>query len=123
MAAPTTLPALLASLTQSLSLTQEATPKIAEIEHPKDGISLLDVKNELLLSYLQNLVFLILLKLRNAKSDAGSTELDESVRAKKTTKFGSLKYVYPAETMRELRAWFEREIPDRMPAARVLYWT
>ncbi len=82
MAAPTTLPALLASLTQSLSLTQEATPKIAEIEHPKDGISLLDVKNELLLSYLQNLVFLILLKLRNAKSDAGSTELDESVRAK-----------------------------------------
>jgi spore photoproduct lyase len=50
-------------------------------------------------------------------------EMDESVRAKKTTKFGSLKYVYPAETMRELRAWFEREIPDRMPAARVLYWT
>ncbi|KAJ6447200.1 Sas10/Utp3/C1D-like protein [Purpureocillium lavendulum] len=82
MAAPTTLPALLASLTQSLSLTQEAAPKIAEIEHPKDGISLLDVKNELLLSYLQNLVFLILLKLRNAKSDSGSTELDESVRAK-----------------------------------------
>ncbi|UNI13270.1 hypothetical protein JDV02_000027 [Purpureocillium takamizusanense] len=82
MAAPTTLPALLGSLTQSLSLAQEATPKIAEIEHPKDGISLLDVKNELLLSYLQNLVFLILLKLRNAKSAAGSTDLDDSVRAK-----------------------------------------
>ncbi|OAQ68799.1 Sas10/Utp3/C1D-like protein [Pochonia chlamydosporia 170] len=83
MAAPTTLPALLASLTQSLSLTQEAAPKIATIDHPKDGISLLDVKNELLLSYLQNLVFLILLKLRNAKSDSeDSSELDESVRAK-----------------------------------------
>lgn len=87
MAAPTTLPALLASLTQSLSLTQEAAPKIAAIEHQKDGISLLDVKNELLLSYLQNLVFLILLKLRNAKSaskDSGDehNNLDVSVRAK-----------------------------------------
>ncbi|KAK2599966.1 hypothetical protein QQS21_005268 [Conoideocrella luteorostrata] len=83
MAAPTTLPALLSSLTQSLQLTQEAAPKIASIENPKDGISLLDVKNELLLSYLQNLVFLILLKLRNAKSDSTeSQELDDSVRTK-----------------------------------------
>ncbi|KAF7548745.1 hypothetical protein G7Z17_g6847 [Cylindrodendrum hubeiense] len=87
MAAPTTLPALLTSLTQSLSSALEVTPKIASIEHQKDGISLLDVKNELLLSYLQNLVFLILLKLRNSKSDSdGSDEddaqLDESVRSK-----------------------------------------
>ena len=87
MAAPNTLTALLASLTQSLSLTQEAAPKLAVVEHQKDGISLLDVKNELLLSYLQNLVFLILLKLRNAKSesqeaDGEPNDLDESVRAK-----------------------------------------
>jgi U3 small nucleolar ribonucleoprotein protein LCP5 len=32
---------------------------------PPDGISLLDTKNDLLLSYLQNIVFLIILKLRN----------------------------------------------------------
>ncbi|KAK5988104.1 hypothetical protein PT974_12243 [Cladobotryum mycophilum] len=85
MAAATTLPALLASLTQSLSLAQEGTSKISTIEHPKDGISLLDVKNELLLSYLQNLVFLILVKLRNSKSSAKEDEeegLDEAVRAK-----------------------------------------
>lgn len=87
MAAPTTLPALLTSLTQSLSSALEVTPKIAAIEHQKDGISLLDVKNELLLSYLQNLVFLILLKLRNSKSDQersdeDGSELDESVRSK-----------------------------------------
>ncbi|RSM05496.1 hypothetical protein CEP52_006227 [Fusarium oligoseptatum] len=87
MAAPTTLPALLTSLTQSLSSALEVTPKIAAIEHQKDGISLLDVKNELLLSYLQNLVFLILLKLRNSKSDSekpdeDDSELDESVRSK-----------------------------------------
>ncbi|KAI9158206.1 DNA-directed RNA polymerase III subunit rpc5 [Paramyrothecium foliicola] len=87
MAAPTTLPALLTSLSQSLSSALDVTPKIAAIEHQKDGISLLDVKNELLLSYLQNLVFLILLKLRNsrkhsAESSDDSTELDSSVRAK-----------------------------------------
>lgn len=87
MAAPTTLPALLTSLTQSLSSALEVTPKLAAIEPQKDGISLLDVKNELLLSYLQNLVFLILLKLRNSKSSVQSSdndenELDESVRAK-----------------------------------------
>ncbi|KAH0490992.1 hypothetical protein TgHK011_002438 [Trichoderma gracile] len=88
MAAATTLPALLASLTQSLSLAQEGTSKLSTVEHPKDGISLLDVKNELLLSYLQNLVFLILVKLRNAKSqgkeDASEqdTGLDDAVRAR-----------------------------------------
>jgi U3 small nucleolar ribonucleoprotein protein LCP5 len=84
MAAPTTLPALLDSLTQSLASAQEIPPRVEAIEQPKDGISLLDVKNELLLSYLQNLVFLILLKLRNAKSDSetNSNELDETVRAK-----------------------------------------
>jgi U3 small nucleolar ribonucleoprotein protein LCP5 len=70
-------------LSQSLSSALDVTPKIASIEHPKDGISLLDVKNELLLSYLQNLVFLILLKLRNSRTDSDDqSELDESVRTK-----------------------------------------
>lgn len=84
MAAPDSLPALLDSLTQSLASAQEVTPKIASIDHQEDGISLLDVKNELLFSYLQNLVFLILLKLRNAKDDSEnkSKELDEAVRSK-----------------------------------------
>ncbi|SPQ25325.1 43f74970-6c82-4fbc-b82e-9dd4982d7f53 [Thermothielavioides terrestris] len=68
MAAPATLPALLDSLTKSLTSTLDIAPKLADIDLPKDGISLLDVKNELLLSYLQNLVFLILLKLRQAKT-------------------------------------------------------
>ncbi|KAF9874694.1 Sas10/Utp3/C1D family protein [Colletotrichum karsti] len=69
MAAPSTLPALLDSLTQSLTTSLDAAPK-ASISPPQNGISLLDVKNELLLSYLQNLVFLILLKLRNAKKQS-----------------------------------------------------
>lgn len=82
MAAPATLPALLASLTQSLTLAREATPGIAAIEHQADGISLLDVKNEILLSYVQNLVFLILLKLRGSKDNSDSSNLDDSVREK-----------------------------------------
>lgn len=68
MAAPATLPALLDTLTKSLTSTLELAPKLSTIDPPKDGISLLDVKNELLLSYLQNLVFLILLKLRQART-------------------------------------------------------
>ncbi|KAK3985648.1 Sas10/Utp3/C1D family-domain-containing protein [Cladorrhinum sp. PSN332] len=70
MAAPATLPALLDTLTKSLSSALEAAPKLQQFEIPKDGISLLDVKNELLLSYLQNLVFLILLKLRQSKNSS-----------------------------------------------------
>ncbi|KAM0286511.1 hypothetical protein ACHAQH_000939 [Verticillium albo-atrum] len=68
MAAPSSLPALLESLTQSLVSALDTAPKVASIEQSENGISLLDVKNELLLSYLQNLVFLILLKLRNARN-------------------------------------------------------
>lgn len=85
MAAPATLPALLEQLTQSLSLTQEAAPALSNIEHPKDGISLLDVKNEVLLSYLENLVFLILLQIRkhkNSEDESQSDDLDDEVRSK-----------------------------------------
>lgn len=88
MAAPTTLPVLLSSLTESLSSALEVAPKLEGlVQRPKDGISLLDVKNELLLSYLQNLVFLILIKLRNARSQSENDEKNQvqecdAVRAK-----------------------------------------
>lgn len=78
MAAPSSLPALLGSLTQSLSSALEATPKLADAEPPKDGLSLLDVKNELLLSYLQNLVFLILVKLRQSKNGKQQSDLNDT---------------------------------------------
>lgn len=53
------------------------------------------------------------------------TQLDmsEESRAIKRNKFGGSKYVYPRETMKLLRAWFEREIKARFPLARILYWT
>ncbi|KAK6819420.1 hypothetical protein PG987_015903 [Apiospora arundinis] len=78
MAAMASLPALLDTLTQSLTSAYEATPKLAGIEPPQNGVSLLDTKNELLLSYLQNLVFLILLKIRNAKNSNQEDDSDLS---------------------------------------------
>lgn len=76
MAVPRSLTGLLESLTQSLSSTLELGPKVSAIEPPQNGVSLLEVKNEVLLSYIQNLVFLILVKLRNAKEapDSGSND-------------------------------------------------
>ncbi|EOO01207.1 putative sas10 utp3 c1d family protein [Phaeoacremonium minimum UCRPA7] len=84
MASASTLPGLLDTLSQSLSSALEATPKLSGIEPQKDGLSLLDVKNELLLSYLQNLVFLILLKIRqsrngNSGNADSSSSLDDAV--------------------------------------------
>lgn len=52
-----------------------------------------------------------------------SLDLDPETRTRKLTKFGSVKYVYPKELMRELRDFFEETLAARLPAARVLYWT
>ncbi|KAI9877671.1 MAG: hypothetical protein M1830_003151 [Pleopsidium flavum] len=68
MALGTTLPDLLSTLTESLSSTVHSVPEAAATLPTKDGISLFDTKNELLLSYLQNLVFLVIIKLRNITS-------------------------------------------------------
>jgi U3 small nucleolar ribonucleoprotein protein LCP5 len=76
-AVETSLPALLATLTQSLTAANDTTPESTVISPPADGISLLDVKNELLLSYLQNLVFIILLKIRNQEKGEDSSEDDD----------------------------------------------
>ena len=61
------LPDLLSKLTESLSSASRSLPEAESLAPPLDGISLLDTKNELLLSYIQNLVFLIIVKLRNQK--------------------------------------------------------
>lgn len=50
-------------------------------------------------------------------------EMDEARRTQKRGKFGSVKYVYPKDVMSEMRAWFEREIAQRLPDCRILYWT
>lgn len=75
MAVDNSLESLLATLVTSIQSATEALPT-EDVIPPKEGISLLDVKNELLLSYLQNLVFLILMKIRaRSGDDAAQHEL------------------------------------------------
>ncbi|MCG5433357.1 hypothetical protein LV457_13830 [Mycobacterium sp. MYCO198283] len=50
-------------------------------------------------------------------------EMDEAARTRKFGKFGSTKYVYPKDTMAELRSWFAAELAATLPQAQVLYWT
>ena len=50
-------------------------------------------------------------------------DLDEEKRTRKLTKFGSVKHVYPAATMTELRAGLTALLAQHLPAARLLYWT
>ncbi|MDF2823239.1 MAG: splG [Mycobacterium sp.] len=50
-------------------------------------------------------------------------EMDESTRTRKFGKFGSAKYVYPKDVMAQLRSWFESELAETLPQARLLYWT
>ncbi|WP_369135827.1 radical SAM protein [Modestobacter sp. I12A-02662] len=50
-------------------------------------------------------------------------EMDEEQRTTKRGKFGSVKHVYPRETMAGLRGWFEAALAERLPQARLLYWT
>ena len=54
---------------------------------------------------------------------ATKLEMDEAVRTVKRNKFGGRKYVYPKELMAEMKAWFGDAVRDRLPGARVLYWT
>ncbi|TXM72076.1 radical SAM protein [Methylobacterium sp. WL69] len=50
-------------------------------------------------------------------------DLDEQARSRKLTKFGSTKFVYPAETMRQLRTSLTGLVERHLPMARLLYWT
>ena len=50
-------------------------------------------------------------------------EMDEAQRARKLTKFGSVKHVYPATLMKEMRAGLTAACAAQLPAAQVLYWT
>lgn len=62
-----TLDTLITSI-QATFASLEA-PEFPSVTPPENGISLLDVKNELLLSYLHNVVFLVLVKLRSKPLD------------------------------------------------------
>lgn len=50
-------------------------------------------------------------------------EMGTEGRSEKRTRFGSVKQVYDAITMRALRTFFEAEIARALPSARILSWT
>ncbi len=50
-------------------------------------------------------------------------EMQEDARTEKRTKFGGFKYVYPKDSMAEMRSFFESSLGEQLPAARILYWT
>jgi spore photoproduct lyase len=50
-------------------------------------------------------------------------EMDESSRSRKRNKFGGTKYVYPKDTMSDLRTWFSEALDRRLPGVQLLYWT
>lgn len=52
-----------------------------------------------------------------------SLDMTEENRSEKRNKFGGVKYVYPQDTMKALRRFFEAEIARRFPLGRILYWT
>lgn len=47
----------------------------------------------------------------------------EAERTRKLTKFGSVKYVFPGDLMKTMRAHLTERIAVRLPTARILYWT
>ena len=50
-------------------------------------------------------------------------DLEESSRSQKRNKFGGVKYVYPKDTMAELKDFIETQIDEKFPQAQILYWT
>ncbi|MBC7805237.1 MAG: radical SAM protein [Akkermansiaceae bacterium] len=54
---------------------------------------------------------------------ATSLDMDVEKRERKFGKFGAAKYVYPAATMKEIKAFLTKQIAESLPSARVLYFT
>ncbi len=52
-----------------------------------------------------------------------SLDMEEANRTTKRNKFGGIKYVYGKEMMLQLKSNFERQIKNRFPQAKILYWT
>ena len=49
--------------------------------------------------------------------------MSEENRTIKMNKFGGKTYVFNKDLMKDLKSFFEKEIADRFPKAKILYWT
>lgn len=122
MAATSSFQATLHSLSDSLSSAVSSLPahdpsatSEVSILAPADGISLLDTKNEILLSYLQNLVFLVLLQVRelSATKQRDDDAVSQSNVVKKLTELR----VYLERGVRPLEGKLKYQIDKILKAA------
>ena len=117
MAVDNSLSSLLETLSTSLDSATKVLPEPNNIIPPKDGISLLDVKNDLLLSYLQNLVFLILLKIRDSsQADKKEDEEEPTISDEVVQKLVELR-VYLEKGVRPLENRLKYQIDKVVRAA------
>ncbi|KEF60492.1 uncharacterized protein A1O9_02053 [Exophiala aquamarina CBS 119918] len=107
MAIDTTPASLLSNLTSALTSVRLAIP--TETSANAEGISLLDVKNDLLLSYLQNLAFLVIIRLRHDSSD-------DIIRSEVIKKLGEVR-VYLERGVRPLEGKLKYQIDKVVRAA------
>lgn len=107
----------LSSASSSLPLADKNAGKSSTavtIHPPADGISLLDTKSEVLLSYLHNLVFLILFQLRGiSSSDAKDSGVDQDDVVKKLVELR----VYLDRGVRPLESRLKYQIDKVVKAA------
>ncbi|KAL1985435.1 hypothetical protein VTN96DRAFT_7878 [Rasamsonia emersonii] len=101
----------LSSAGSSLPSTTKNAPSDVSIQPPEDGISLLDTKSDLLLSYLQHLVFLILLQLRGIPkaSSSGSNGVQKGENENKKNSSSSLRDDVVKKLV-ELRVYLDRGV-------------
>lgn len=113
------LTASVSSTGTSLPTTKPDSPTEVSILPPQDGISLLDTKCDLLLSYLQNLVFLMLIQLRELPSKDSSGQKDEdsdSIRTQVISKLIELR-TYLDRGVRPLESRLKYQVDKVIQAA------
>ncbi|KAE8330445.1 Sas10/Utp3/C1D family-domain-containing protein [Aspergillus sergii] len=112
-----TITGCLTAAGSSLPKDKRDAPSEVSIEPPQDGISLLDTKSDLLLSYTHNLVFLMLFQLRGLSKDRDDeAEADQSLREETVKKLAELR-VYLDRGVRPLEGRLKYQIDKVIKAA------
>ncbi|KAJ9299855.1 hypothetical protein DTO271G3_2739 [Paecilomyces variotii] len=115
--------ACLSSAGPSLPKTKKEAPSDVTIEPPQDGISLLDTKSDIMLSYIQNLVLLMICQLRelspkerDSKSQTDGSSDASSLRDDIVKKLVELR-VYLDRGVRPLEARLKYQVDKVVKAA------
>ena len=109
------LAGLLTTLIESLSAASASLPESKALDLPPGGISLLDTKNDIFLSYLQNVVFLIMIKLRGFR-DPHVKQDQELLSAQVTKKLVELR-IYLEKGVRPLEGKLQYQLDKLLQAA------